>query len=230
MAALGLFLISLFLLMESSECLAWSYSVSAFRPVNIHHLLVHTGHPGLWLRPQSPRAAPAEAFWEETQSCSRPHPGGCFFKKRTKRKENSAIPRWLHRSFKNKQLKILQTSPPCRALGGFTPPIFPAQTCCARGTFTSRLYPFRCTGEWRLPVFSYAPLSLSSKRRHFPRVLWRNTKRQRARSNLCCCWNTNSTSGYYIKLAAHVGARLCESANKRLSDSADVYFFFLPPM
>lgn len=37
---------------------------------------------------------------------------------------------------------------------------------------------------------------------------------------------TNSASGYYIKLATHVCAQLYESANKSLSDAADVYFFF----
>lgn len=37
---------------------------------------------------------------------------------------------------------------------------------------------------------------------------------------------TNSASGYYIKLATHICAQLYESANKSLSDAADVYLFF----
>lgn len=123
-----------------------------------------------------------------------------------------------------------------RALGGFTPPISPARTCCARGTFTSRLCPFRCTGEWRLPAFFIRITQPFQETRAFaPRALLktaepRETRSQRTSFNLCCCWKTNSTSGYYIKLASHVGARLHESANKRLSDSADVYlllFFFI---
>lgn len=194
-------------------------------PVNIDHPLVHTGHSWLWVCPQSPRAAPTEAFWEETQSCSWPHPGGSVKagKKNVRMKE------------KEKCIELLKLTL-CRALGGFTLPISPARTCCARGTSTSRLCPFRCTGEWRLPAFSYASLNLSSKRMHLRHALrWncrakRNTKRQRTSSNLCCCWKTNSTSGYYIKLASHVGARLYESTNKRPSDSACLLILFFDPM
>lgn len=207
--------------------------MSAVKPVEIDHPLVHIGHSWLWLCPQSPRAASTEAFWEETQSCSWPHPGrSCLKRKEGKKsKENSATHRCLHCSFKNKhllnywsilfagRLEVLryQSLPhgPAVHVG-----LLRADCVCSDVQVSDACQLF----HMHHPAFSGKCMHLRCT------LCWncrakRNTKRQRTSSNMCCRWKTNSTSGYYIKLASHVGAQLYESANKRLSDSADVYLF-----